>query len=225
MPRPLSAHPFPTPAVLALCFVVVAAVGGLSCSTAAVPPAIAPPASAPVATAPTTTRPTATRTVVEIRLGSEIGMRTEVVRVGPDGRGITETPAGVLGQEVVVGHDHYVRLTHADLVLGVDRWIHTDLSVPAQRRYHEQNPVGVLDMGDELGRLVVGDHFGDTPVLSVRHPRPGETVVDLGDDRTITIRTAPAPDVRAIAPPPSAEVVDLVDLPDLVARSGTDAAG
>ncbi len=158
----------------------------------------------------------ATRTVVELQLGADVPMTTELVRVGDDVHGITRSLAGIVGEEIRVGHDDYVRLAHADLVIGADRWIHTDLSRPDERRYHDQHPTGITEFAD-VADLRVGDRFGPFAVVAVGHPEAGVTVVDLGHDRRLRVRTEPATDVTVIRRPDPATVVALGDLPALVA--------
>ncbi len=181
---------------------VTAVLGG--CSTAAGDAASPPP-----------TETGATRTIVELHLGDEVPMTTEIVRLGDDVHGTARSSAGVLGEEIRVGDDDFVRLTGAELVLGANRWIHTDLSQPAERRFHDRNPAGIIEMAS-IADLTVGGRFGALAVTAVRHPAAGVTLVELGQDRRIRVTTEVAADVTAIRRPDPSQVVALGDLPALV---------
>ena len=174
-----------------------------ACTTATGPTAASPP-----------TDSAATRTIVELRLGEEVPMTTEIVRLGGDVRGTTRSTAGVLGEEIRVGDDDYVRLTGAVSVIGADRWIHTDLSRPAERRFHDQHPAGIIEMAS-VADLRVGGRFGALAVTAVRRPAPGVTVVELGQGCRLRVTVEAAPDVRAITRPDPSGVVALRDLPAL----------
>ncbi len=168
------------------------------------------------AATPTSTATRATRTVVELHLGDEVPMTTEIVRLGDDVHGVTRSTAGVLGEEIRVGDDDYVRLAGAEAVLGADRWIHTDLSRPAERRFHDLHPTGIIEFAS-VADLAVGDHFGSVAVTAVRHPAAGETVIELGHGRRLLVTVGVAPDTAGIRRPDPAVVVAFGDLPALAA--------
>ena len=165
-----------------------------------------PPTGDPASVVP------ATRTVVEF--GPDAVVVAEILRIGDDARATVRTPTRLFGREVLLGEDHYVYVPETELVLGVDRWIHTDLSDPRQRRHHETNPAGFIDLAD-LVDLRLGDVFADQEILDVRR---GEGVVffDLGHGQTIEVTTETVTEPEPIVAPPPDRVVELLDLPSLV---------
>jgi len=162
---------------------------------------------------PDATPHTGTRTLVEF--GPDAVATAEIVRVGDDARATVRLPEGLVGGEILVGRDHYVLLPGAEQTLGLDRWIHTDLTDPDQRRFHAENPVGFVAMAD-LADLRPGDEFSGEPVLEVRDQGEGEVLIDLGHGQTIEIVTETIVGPDPIVAPAPEEVVDLVDLPSVV---------
>jgi hypothetical protein len=156
---------------------------------------------------------TGTRTIIVF--GPDAVMTAEILRVGDDASATVRLPEGIDGGEVLVGRDHYVLLPGAEETLGLDRWIHTDLTDPDQRRFHAENPVGFIAMADLAG-LRPGDEFGAEEVLDVRERGEGAVRIDFGHGQAIDVRTETIVDPDPIAAPARDEVVEFVDLPSVV---------
>lgn len=154
-----------------------------------------------------------TRTVVVF--GPDAIVTAEILRVGDDARATVRLPEGLTGGEILVGDDHYVNLPGAEQTLGLDRWIHIDLTEPDQRRFHAENPVGFVAMAD-LADLRPGDDFSGQVVREVRDGGEGTVLIDLGQGQVIEITTETIVDPDPIVAPDPDEVVDLVDLPSAV---------
>ncbi len=156
---------------------------------------------------------TGTRTVVEF--GPDAVVTAEILRIGDDARATVRLPEGLEGGEILVGRDHYVLLPGAEETLGLDRWIHIDLTDPDQRRFHVENPVGFVAMAD-LADLRPGDVFSGETVIDVRDQADGAVLVDLGHGQTIEVVTETVANPDPIVAPARDQVVDLVDLPSAV---------
>ena len=162
-------------------------------------------------------RISAIRTTVEF--GPEAVMVAEVLRIGEDARARVTTPEGLFGEEILLGEDHYVRMPDAAPVIGGDRWIHTDLSDPRQRRYHERNRAGLIELA-ELADLGLGDRFAGREVRSVDTPRDGVVAIDLVDGWTIEVTTEAVEGAETIVAPEPSQVVALADIPEVAAGGG-----
>lgn len=195
---------------------VLVALAGAACSSSGRVAAPAPPALDPGAPDPAGTPP-AVRT--QVAFGPEDVLVAEIVEAGDGARATVRTPAGLYGEEVLVGDDHYVRMPAAGAFLGTDRWIHTDLRDPRQRRYHEQNPAGLIALA-EVATLRVGDEIAGQQVRSVERTDEGERHIDLGLGRTIDVATRTVDGGATIVAPDPSEVIALVDLPASVRDRG-----
>lgn len=184
------------------------ALGGAACSASGGVAAPDPASPGP---------PMPIRTVVVF--GPDDMLVAEIVEVGGDARATVRTPAGLYGEEVLVGEDHYVRMPDAGAFLGTDRWIHTDLRDPRQRRYFEENPAGLIDLA-ELTALGVGDEIAGHEVRSVEHADDDTVRIDLGLGRTIDVTTVTVDDREAVLAPDPSEVIALADLPESVRNRG-----
>lgn len=151
----------------------------------------------------------AQRTVVAF--GPDDVLVAEIVRIGDDARAEVRTPAGVYGEEILVGDHHYARMAHAAAFLGTDRWIHADLTDPRQRRYLEKNPAGFIALAD-LADTRVGDRVAGQEVLAVDRTDDATVRIDLGDGRTIDVTTSALDGAAPIVAPDDTEVVALADL-------------
>lgn len=163
--------------------------------------------------------PVATRTVVEV--GPDEAYTYEIVRVDDDAHAVVTTAIGPLGEEMRVGHHHYVRHVLLGPVYGIDEWIHIDLSDPRQREFLEANAFGWIAAAG-VADAEVGDELAGHEVLAVTHPAEGSVLVDLGEGRTIARTIEPLPGVRRIEPPDPATVIELAELADHAQRPPDD---
>ncbi len=215
MPAPLVRHAPADPEVTVarrhLLYLVLFALGSLAgCSSPTQGAGPAPESVPPAAPPP------AQRTVVVF--GPDDVLVAEVLRIGDDARAEVRTPAGVYGEEILLGDHHYVRMAHAAAFLGTDRWIHADLTDPRQRRYLETNPAGFIALAD-LADLRVGGRVAGQDVLAVDRVDDATVRIDLGGGRTIDVTTVTLEGAAPIVAPAGPEIVALADLPAAAAMA------
>lgn len=120
-----------------------------------------------------------------------------------------------LFEEVHIGTDHWVRLPAVEREGIIDpAWIHLDLSDPAERRWHEANPLGLLEQ-DEAWSASPGDEVAGDEVVAVesRSDTAKELRLASGSTVHVTRRSVADPDID---PPTSPPVVPLRDVERLL---------
>lgn len=217
---------------VAVCLLPASACAAGSGAEAPGPSAAAPPeavsTTAPVPE-PARVHGPAVRTVVRltgdavqaagIDGGLDSLLEVEVVASGRALHAVATSPAGVFGEELVIGTDYYVRMVAAEEAIGFGDWVLIDLSDERQTRiaFEHQVPLGLLDAADAM-ELEVGDHLLGSPVRAVE---------DLGERRryvldhhvVATVEQSTLARSPSIDPPAEGTYVPLDELAEWAARA------
>ena len=142
--------------------------------------------------------PAAQRTVVERSVGDAL-VRVVVVRSGDRAEASMEVvapaegPPTLIAEEIRIGHDHFVHLPEAAVVLGDDLWMRFDLTDDRHVRFLEEHPIGLFDQADRSdgsGVRVRRDRVSPPPEIDAP---PADRIVAFEDIHELPGLALPMP--------------------------------